>query len=246
MPGTGIDIDLVSNLVYTSDNITRAAQYLRRRGLDPDKINPPWTFTDKRERLYAPLREWLPPFMFTESLFIPIPNVENPRVCEGFDVRYLGEDPRRSRFHKLKRSVESITIYGWHHAVSTDGPVLCTEGAIDAESINQLGLKVKAVSPLTRMRGLKWIYTLRLLSTNILVMYDNDTDGQKATRSLVKELEGVPDSNGRIRAVSYRCKDPNEALTTLGKEMFKTLLKPQLSGLGEIDKSQEALANPHE
>lgn len=224
-------IQELANVVYTSENMERANQYLATRGLDGTKFRFPWVATGTDQRPFERFRKWYSPPLFVESLYIPVPSIQNPKVLEGLDIRYLGENPARTRFIKFKRDSQgSIMIYNFHSILEhPDWPVVVTEGAMDCESVNKVGLSINVVSPLTAQFGLRWCATLHAMSDKVYILYDNDEDGMKSTKKISESVMISSEVSKEFQYLScLGGKDPNQVLCNSGKDFLKRSLMAQM------------------
>lgn len=227
-------IDYLSSVVYSPENLERAYGYLKKRSVDMSKFRYPWTVTgqsvvpfkifdtDTFEKKY-------PPYIFTESLYIPITDITNPTRLVGFDVRYVGVDDRRLRFHKFKRSESDVMFYYTKpiYEIGSSESLIITEGAIDAESIAQFGWNV--LSPLTANHNLRFLLFLYTITDHIYFMYDNDSTGKRA----LEQIMGAVDISDQIRnsfhTIPYTGKDPNQTLCSLGRDYLGYMIQNQIN-----------------
>lgn len=227
-------LNYLASVVYTPENIQRAEEYLYNvRGIDPSRMEFPCALTGPETYIYEPIRSIYPPYMFTDSLFIPIRDVtkSGETALAGFDIRYLGEATYRTRYQKIKRDEQTEMIYGALRAVKSprNTPLIVTEGVIDGESFPKLdGLEYNVVSPLTSMSAHWFALFLYSLSDNIWIAYDNDTDGIKAAKKLLDNLSFSDEVRSCFKVLTYRGKDPNQGLLTFGASNLRMLLESQL------------------
>lgn len=222
-------LDTLSNLVYQDEYIENAREYVRGRGLDPDKLEFPWTRTDGNKDLFTPMQEKYPVNIFQDSLYIPITSIDNPNKLEAFDVRYLSNSPHRVRWFKFYRDKGNIVLYNFHDVLRyPNRPLIVTESIIDAESIKQLGMDVNVVSPLRAMFGIRLVSLLLTLSKNILLCYDNDEGGKKAATKIAEMVDTVEELKNNVRIANYSGKDPNDHLLKFGADSLRTCLEGQI------------------
>ena len=217
-------IDILSSYLYSQDGIDRARVYLNSRKLNQPSI--PWVISgDKRDMEWAETyyeNYWL----LADCLFIPVTDFRDPsnKTLAGFDVRYLGKSEKRSRYIKLKKNSVTPLVYGVDEP--TD-PLFVTEGAIDAEVFRQLGYS--AVSSLTSLSSPRWMaFLLSFSPGKILLAYDNDSQGEKATNHLMDMVSYSEDLSTKVGVFRYRCHDPNDAMALLGWSYLEEQIKLQI------------------
>ena len=220
-------VDL-SNYVYTPDGIANAGLYAKSRGIFPEDFSFPWTITGSDPAHFLPFKHLYPPWLFVDSLFIPIVDFEDGQTLVAFDVRYLGTDPRRTRYMKFKTDKTEVILYGTRplESIPNDCPVIITEGAIDAESLRFLGYPV--ISPLTALHGLRFLAFLRAISNNLYFAYDNDSGGMNAKKRIQEECSFDPEFANQVRFLSFSGKDINECLKTFGQDYLQKVLMSQI------------------
>ena len=222
-------LDKLSQRIYTPANIERANEYMVSRKLDPQGLRYPWTMTDGNSTKFKNFSKY-PESIFIDSLFIPVPHFQHPEIVDCYDVRYVGTSDGRTRFHKMKRAREdSIIVYNIHAVFENPTwPVVVVESAIDAESIRSLNLPVVPISPLTAQFGNRFSSFLYAISNDVLICYDNDPTGIKATSKIKSLLEPFPEVSKSFTYVFYSGFDPNDSLCTLGRCYLKEVISNYL------------------
>lgn len=220
-------IDHLASVIYTQENVERGSSYLRGRGINPDLLPYPWTATGSDLTPFSQYRSWYPLHIFSDSLYIPITDMRDPtsRTLAGFDVRYIGEDASRIRYHKFKRDSTTHLFYNLPAAL-TSSYIIVTEGAIDAQTFIQLGYT--AISPLTALATLRFAQLLYALVPKIYLSYDNNPDGVKAMSKILKLVSPYPVVANSFQVLTYKGKDPNEGLMLFGPDYMSLLLSQQI------------------
>lgn len=220
-------VDHLAHTIFTPENLERGQAYVRSRGLSPDKLPYPWVVSGPETLPYEPYRFWYPTQIFADSLYVPILDMRDPtgRTLAGFDVRYIGPDQHRLRYHKFKRDAQTQLFYNFHGSLKKPY-VIVTEGAIDAQSFMQLGYH--AIAPLTALAAPRFALFLYALAERIYLAYDNDTDGMKATGKILKAVGGTPVIAAAFSALTYKGKDPNDGLKLFGPDYLTALLRNQI------------------
>ena len=223
-------IDLLSNVIYTQENIDRAKRYLSVRKIDFKSLKHPWVLTGSDISVFKVLGRYPVgryPEVFINSLFVPIVDIEDDKELIGYDVRYCGDESNRLRFVKFKKNYESLFLYYTHNfsEIDKDCPVIITESAIDAESVRGFGLPV--VSPLNAMNHVRFCAVLRAISSKIYVMYDNDETGLQSAKKIIKNFSVDKELSTGVKLISYTGKDPNYCLCNQ-ETLFKSMVTSQL------------------
>lgn len=202
-------------------------RYLLGRGLNPRIVANKWLVTGSDVKPFECFREKYPPHIFTDSVYIPVMDIGDAsgNTLLGYDVRYIGGDSRRLRYHKFRADNRSQLLYGLHDALDSRH-IFVTEGAADAEAIRVCGFA--AISPLTALKTPRFLQFLYALGSKVYIAYDNDTDGKRATEKLMLGVIGDIGARDRIRSVSYTGKDPNWAIQKLGVAQLRQELSRQL------------------
>lgn len=210
----------LANMCYTPENIERANQYLRTRGIDPAHLQYPYTFTGPvPDRNLAP---YIRPERVTNTLLIPVVSIANPQKLIAFDVRYLGQDPMIPRYSKIKGSPPEPMIYGIHRALAAPKgtPIILGEGAIDCEAAYQM-TGLPAVGYLTALAAPSVVATLAAITDLMLIALDNDADGIEASNKLFDIAQRSREAARLFVMVNYHGKDPGKAAETeQGRKVF--------------------------
>lgn len=218
----------LTQVICTPENINRANEYLLSRGLNPSLLKYSCVATGEDVEPFRIFSNLYPVNIFPNSLYIPIVDVENPQILVGYDVKYLGSDTFRTRFHKFKIQPDTFLLYYSKkiEEIGDDEPIVVTESFIDAVTLEQLGYTV--LSPLTALNHLKFCLFLYSVSNRVYIMYDNDTPGRKAIQKIMQSVSIDPDIQKSFNPVIYSGKDPNEVLQTQGSDYLKSMLSLQI------------------
>lgn len=218
----------LTKVICTQENVNRANEYLLNRGLNPTLLKYSCVATGEDVESFRRFSNLYPVNIFPNSLYIPIVDIENPEILVGYDVKYLGSDSFRTRFHKFKIQPDTFLLYYSKKLedIGDEEPVLVVESFIDAVTLEQLGYTV--LSPLTALNHLKFCLFLYSVSNCNYIMYDNDTPGRKAIQKIMQSVSIDPDIQKSFNPVIYSGKDPNEVLQTQGPEYLKEMLKIQI------------------
>ncbi len=218
----------LANVLYTPETLKAAQEYLLTRGINMSAMRFPPAYTGSSPEPFKYLSKFLPPHLFTETLFFPITDVENPSKLIGFDARYLGTDKTRLRYRKFKDNENEFLLYYTKpvNEINADTPLIVAEGVIDAETIAPLGYPV--ISPLTAMHHFKFCCFLKAISNNIYFAYDNDSSGQNAVKSIIKEIQVLPELERVFKFLNFQGKDLNDSMKTKGKDYLFSILKSQI------------------
>lgn len=219
-------IPRLANVVYTEENIERANQYLIERKINPTNLQYPFTITGSDLAPFGQFRDSHRILIFTDSLYMPITDLENPSKLVGFDVRYMGTNPIRTRFIKFKESPQTNLIW-YSKPVSEIGinePLIVTESIFDALSIKAV-VDFPILSFLNAMSHQRFCYFLYAITNNINTMYDNDDAGRKATQRITKMVSSSPEIAKCFKPILYNGKDPNQVLVDRGSAYLEEVIK---------------------
>lgn len=221
-------IQELCNLIYTVENIERAKEYLRGRKINPDLLRYPPIITGKDSTPYSYFQKKYHPEFFTDCLYFPIVDITDSKRLIGFDVRYVGADPKRPRYYKLKDDPNSFLLHFTEDLdkIEVNKPLIVVEGIIDGETLRDLGFPV--LSPLTAMHSLKFCCFLKAISNNIYICYDNDEAGKKSVANILQEISIDPDFRKCFKFLNYSGKDVNQAAKDYGKDYILNILKAQI------------------
>jgi hypothetical protein len=222
-------IDRLASALYFQENIDRATQYLKTRGADNARFKFPWVATGPEMGFFTQFKDNYPPQIFVNSLYIPIVDVrsdpDKPQLA-GFDVRYIGDEDKRLRWHKFKRTPTTPLIYN-SHIVETHDTIIVAEGALDAEAFQRVGYP--AIGALTSHHSPRFVYFLIALGKKVLLAYDNDDNGKKATEKILLHQAKYPPLATHVTPLLYPAKDPAKALELLGPPAFKLHIEQQIT-----------------
>jgi len=222
-------IDQLANVIYSKEGIERANEYISSRGINPDQLEFPCAYTDHVEARFWRFKEKYPPYLFTNSLYIPIVDIMDSKRLIGFDIRYNGNSDKRTKWYKLKRNEGDTLIYNFEEfKKNLEKPILVVESALDVETIRGLGLEVTCISFLTAMSNLNSILFLYAMSEKVYYMYDNDSSGSSAISRILKNISFNTDVMKNFTFISYRGGDPNDAINVFGSEYLKNAIEAQI------------------
>lgn len=156
----------------------------------------------------------------------------------GFDVRYIGTDPIRTRFYKIKAQNVDLffSTFGLNltqHDPAT--PIIVTEGYVDALSIFY-ATSTPTLATLTVQRNDRLIAFLGAITKNILLMYDQDDAGVSAARELLNHATKTPPGFITFNTIKYlgTQKDPNEILMQCGPQYLAQVIEATMSTVRNI------------
>ncbi|MBN2794177.1 MAG: DNA primase [Clostridia bacterium] len=165
---------------------------------------------------------------FRDRLIFPIIDVQG-RVI-GFGGRIMGEgQPKYLNSPETPIFNKSNTLYNLNLAknvLNEEKVLIVVEGYMDVIALYQAGIKNVVATlgtALTSQHG----RLLKRYADEIIIAYDSDTAGQKATERSVEILEAA---NLRVRVLQLTDGlDPDEYLKKYGLEILQTKLKKALS-----------------
>lgn len=157
---------------------------------------------------------------FRDRLMFPLIDVSGNIVA--FGGRIIGEgEPKYLNTSDTPAFKKSKMLFGLNYAKNTEADhiILC-EGNIDVISLHDGGFE-NAVATLGTAITPDHARLLRKYCEKVLVCYDGDAAGERATEKAVKILDDVGLETKIIRMTG--AKDPDEFIKRFGREAFKKL-----------------------
>lgn len=193
-----------------SDDLYR---YLKSKNYSDDILRESGLFNvDERRGMYD---------KFWNRVIFPIMDVNN-RVI-GFGGRVMGDaKPKYLNSPETKIFDKSRNLYGLNLArVSRKKNLIICEGYMDVIAMHQAGFN-NAVASLGTALTSQQASLLKRYTDEVLIIYDSDEAGTKATLRAIPMLKTVGLSTKVINLRPY--KDPDEFIKNLGKEAFQERL----------------------
>ena len=158
---------------------------------------------------------------FRNRLMFPVIDVRGNVI--GFSGRILGDGEP-----KYMNSPETIVFSKSHNLFALNlakkskcGYIILAEGNIDVASLHQAGFD-SAVASLGTSLTPEQARLLSRYTSEIVIAYDNDGAGQKASQRAIGILEKL---EVRVRILQMQgAKDPDEYIKTFGADAFRNLL----------------------
>ncbi|GHU61466.1 DNA primase [Clostridia bacterium] len=211
--------------------------YLKRQGFDDAIL---------KESGLVEIRETGSIDKFWNRIMFPIMDIH--RKVIGFGARSLGEaQPKYLNSKETKLFDKSRNLYGLHQAKNTkeDYLILC-EGYMDVITLSQAGFS-HAVASLGTALTIGQANLLKRYTNQIVIAYDSDTAGVKASLRAIPLLQEVGLS---VRVVDLSpFKDPDELIKAKGSDFFLHCIQEAVSSfLFEIrtKKKEYALDDPEQ
>ncbi len=159
---------------------------------------------------------------FRNRVMFPVFDVRGNVVA--FSGRILGDgQPKYMNSPDTEIYTKGNCVFGLNLAKNEpDGTLILCEGNLDVVSLSQAGF-TGAVAPLGTAFTKEQARVLMKYAKRVVVAFDNDSAGLKATDKAIRFLEeqGIP-----VRVLQMNgAKDPDEFIKTYGKERFAMLLK---------------------
>ena len=159
---------------------------------------------------------------FRSRLMFPVIDVRGNVI--GFSGRILGDGEP-----KYMNSPETIVFSKSHNLFALNlakkskcGYIILAEGNIDVASLHQAGFD-SAVASLGTSLTPEQARLLSRYTSEIVIAYDNDGAGQKASQRAIGILEKL---EVRVRVLQMQgAKDPDEYIKTFGADAFRNLLE---------------------
>lgn len=216
------------DLIYSSEGIELANQYLQSRGIDGARTQVPYTICTKNYAEFSKFEKRLqmpPPYQMASRLFIPIldPSEKslNPEKIIGFETRYIGPpNPKYIRYLKIKNPayLGSQFVYGVRLACERPHlPTVVTESVLDAESALQCaGDLVNSIAMCSALKGPRVLPFLLCVSDKVVLAYDNNAAGREGIVDMLEASQKSFEAAPRVTVLQYAEDDLNKLLTTQG------------------------------
>ena len=171
--------------------------------------------------------------VMAERLIFPIFNAFNE--CVGFSARILGQ----ADYAKYKNTAETLLFQKGKIVYAINlvkdlkksqgiNNLIIVEGQMDVIAMHKAGFKNTVAcmgTALTKDNA----NSLKKISENIVLCFDGDTAGQKAT---LKSIETMRDEGVNLKiALMPDKKDPDEILNEYGREYLESIIKNAVSPL---------------
>ncbi len=196
---------------------TELIEYLRKQGFTYKEMLDAGVVQQKNDRYYD---------VMAERLVFPIFNTFNE--CIGFSARIL----EKSDYAKYKNTADTIVFQKGKvvfainlvKALKQQGgldKIIIVEGQIDVIAMHRAGFKSTVAcmgTALTKENAKE----LKKLSNNIVLCFDGDEAGIKAT---IRSIDILKDEGFNVRIVSLPDKhDPDEVIKEFGTEALKSMI----------------------
>ncbi len=175
---------------------------------------------------------------FWNRVIFPIMDVNNKVI--GFGGRVMGDGkPKYLNSPETKIFDKSRNLYGLHAArLSRKKNLIICEGYMDVISMHQAGFNHAVASLGTALTSLQ-ASLMKRYTDEVLIIYDSDEAGTKASLRAIPLLKGVGLSTKVVNLKPY--KDPDEFIQHEGQEAFeKRLEAAENSFLFELRMSEQA------
>lgn len=215
--GRGIDQESIKRfgLGYAPDSFNALKDHLRSLGFTPDEMMSASLIT-KSERSSSTYDK------FRNRVMFPVFDLRGNVLA--FSGRLLGDQgPKYLNSAETEIYTKGQHVFGLNLAKNQpEGLLILCEGNLDVVSLSQAGF-TGAVAPLGTAFTKEQARILAKYAKNVVVAFDNDSAGLKATDKALKFLDeqGIP-----VRVLQMSgAKDPDEFIKRYGKERFAELLK---------------------
>lgn len=202
-------------LGYAPDSFSALKDHLRSKGFSPDEMLAASLIT-RNERSSNTYDK------FRNRVMFPVFDLRGNVVA--FSGRLLGDNgPKYLNSNETEIYTKGRQVFGLNLAKNEpEGRLILCEGNLDVVSLSQAGF-IGAVAPLGTAFTRDQAQILAKYAKQIVVAFDNDSAGLKATDKALNYLEeqGIP-----VRVLQMSgAKDPDEYIKTYGKERFANLLQ---------------------
>ena len=213
----GIDRESIIKygLGFAPDSFSALKDHLREKGFYPDEMLAAGLLAKSQKGTGTYDK-------FRNRVMFPVFDLRGNVVA--FSGRILGDgQPKYLNSPETEIYTKGNCVFGLHLAKNQpEGLLILCEGNLDVISLAQAGF-TGAVAPLGTAFTKEQARILAKYAKSIVVAFDNDSAGLKATDKAIRFLEenGIP-----VRVLQMQgAKDPDEFIKTYGKERFEQLLK---------------------
>ncbi len=202
-------------LGFAPDSFNALKDHLREKGFSPDEMLAAGLLA-RSERSSSTYDK------FRNRVMFPVFDLRGNVVA--FSGRILGDgQPKYLNSAETDIYIKGNCVFGLNLAKNEpEGTLILCEGNLDVVSLSQAGF-TGAVAPLGTAFTKEQARILAKYAKTVVVAFDNDSAGLKATDKAIRFLEeqGIP-----VRVLQMNgAKDPDEFIKTYGKERFAMLLK---------------------
>ncbi len=215
--GRGLNRDAIVRfgLGYAPDSFDALKNHLREQGYSPDEMLDASLLTRKEGSSHTYDK-------FRDRVMFPVFDLRGNVVA--FSGRLLGDGkPKYLNSNETEIYTKGNHIFGMNLAKNEpEGLMILCEGNLDVVSLHQAGF-TGAVAPLGTAFTKEQARILAKYAKRVVVAFDNDSAGLKATDKALRFLEenGIP-----VRVLQMSgAKDPDEFIKTYGKDRFAALIK---------------------
>lgn len=199
-------------LGVSSDNWYDLINHLRSKGYEDSLIKQSGLVSVTEKGMFD---------RFRNRVMFPIIDHRNNVI--GFGGRTMGNDP--AKYLNTSENVvfkKGSNLYALNFAkYSKTGYLILCEGYMDVISLHQAGF-TSAVATLGTALTSEQARLMKRMTDNVVVCYDNDDAGKKATQRAIDILKNT-DLNVRVIAVTGG-KDPDEFIKVHGAKKFEALI----------------------
>ncbi len=202
-------------LGFAPDSFNALKDHLREKGFSPDEMLAAGLLA-RSERSSSTYDK------FRNRVMFPVFDLRGNVVA--FSGRILGDgQPKYLNSPETDIYTKGNCVFGLNLAKNEpEGTLILCEGNLDVVSLSQAGF-TGAVAPLGTAFTKEQARILAKYAKTVVVAFDNDSAGLKATDKAIRFLEeqGIP-----VRVLQMSgAKDPDEFIKTYGKERFAMLIK---------------------
>ncbi|WP_028521391.1 DNA primase [Ruminococcus flavefaciens] len=199
-------------LGYASDSWNALTDHLRSKGYTDDEIVDAWLAGSKNSRIFD---------MFRKRVMFPIIDLRGNII--GFGGRVLDDSqPKYLNTGKTPVFDKGSNLFSMNFAKNSNAKrlILC-EGYMDVIAVNQAGFD-NVVATLGTAITPDQARLISHYAEEVIVAYDSDGAGQKATQ---KAINHFADVGLRTKIIHMEgAKDPDEFIKKFGRDRFRMLL----------------------
>ena len=172
--------------------------------------------------------------IFRNRIMFPLYDLDGNTV--GFSGRIYSDSDENKYLNSKESKIfkKGMLLYNYHRAFDyarKNHEIIVVEGFMDVIRLYTIGIK-NVVATMGTAITKEHASLIRKLSKNVVLCFDGDKAGEKATISAIEELEKIDISPSVIRLEDNM--DPDEYIIKNGKDKFLSHLKNKINKLDFI------------
>lgn len=178
--------------------------------------------------------------IYRNRIMFPLWNINGDVVAFSGRIYNMQDDSKYVNSKESKIFKKGLLLYNYHRAMNysrDEKEIIVVEGFMDVIRLYSIGIKNVVATMGTAITN-EHAKLIRKLSKNVVLCFDGDKAGDKATKSAIVELEKIGLSPKVIRLEDDL--DPDEYILKNGKDKFLLHLKNAVSSLSyKVDSNKK-------